>query len=66
MKNETAPVERLVYSIPDACEAAGVSRSTLYLALKARELAILKVGDRTLIEPDELRRWLASKRQSAA
>jgi excisionase family DNA binding protein len=57
-----SPVDRIAYQIDDACVASGVGRSTLYNAIKARELRILKVGNRTLIEPDELRRWLLTKR----
>jgi excisionase family DNA binding protein len=56
------PVERLAYQIPDACVASGLGRSTIYNAITARELAVLKVGKRTLIEAAELKRWLATKR----
>jgi excisionase family DNA binding protein len=56
------PVERLAYTIEDAVVAAGVGRSTLYVAMAARELKSLKVGKRRLIEADELRRWLTSHR----
>jgi excisionase family DNA binding protein len=56
------PVERIAYQIPDACAASGVGRSSLYNAIKANELATLKVGKRRLIEHDELKRWLATKR----
>jgi excisionase family DNA binding protein len=57
------PVEPMALSVEESCRASGVGRSTLYNAIKMHELRVLKVGDRTLIEPDELRRWLASKRQ---
>jgi excisionase family DNA binding protein len=59
-------VEPICFDIPGACAASGLGRSTLYTAIKNRELATLKVRKRRLIEVDELRRWLASKRQQAA
>jgi excisionase family DNA binding protein len=66
MTSQTRPIEPLAYSIPDSCKAAGVGRSTIYNEIKAGALQISKIGDRTLIEVDELKRWLASKRQRAA
>jgi excisionase family DNA binding protein len=57
--------QRIAYQIPEACAAAGLSRGTLYNAISAGELATLKVGKRVLIEVDELRRWLATKRRAA-
>jgi excisionase family DNA binding protein len=62
LQEARAPVERLAYQIDDACTASGVGRSTIYNAIKARELGSIKVGKRRLIEADELRRWLTSKR----
>jgi excisionase family DNA binding protein len=56
------PVQPVAYSIDDAIEASRVGRSSLYNAIKAGELGIMKVGRRTLVEPDELRRWLQTKR----
>jgi excisionase family DNA binding protein len=51
--------EPLVYSIPEACERARVGKSALYVAIAGGEIEIVKVGDRTLIEPAELRRWVS-------
>jgi excisionase family DNA binding protein len=66
----TLPVDRtppkpLAYRIPDAAAASGLGRSSIYNAINAGELEVLKVGKRTLIEADELKRWLASKRRAA-
>jgi excisionase family DNA binding protein len=60
--SEARQVERIAYQIPDACLASGLGRSTLYNAIKSGELKILKIRKRTLVEVDELRRWLATKR----
>jgi excisionase family DNA binding protein len=51
---------KLAYSIPEAAEATGLSRSILYLALKAGKLIARKAGARTVIEDAELRRYLAN------
>lgn len=50
---------KLAYSIPEAAEATGLSRSMLYLALKAGKLIARKAGARTVIEDAELRRYIA-------
>jgi excisionase family DNA binding protein len=56
----------LAHPIPQACKRVGIGETKLREAIKAGELEIVKIGDRTLIEDDELRRWLATKRQRAA
>ena len=48
----------MALSIPEAAQAVGVGRSTIYSEINAGNLRVLKVGDRSLIEPTELRRWL--------
>jgi excisionase family DNA binding protein len=50
----------LAYGVGAAAEAAGVGRDTLYRAIARGELTARKVGARTVILADELRRWLAS------
>lgn len=55
------PVSPLAYGIADAVRASGVSRTRLYEALTNGDLAARKAGRRTLIEADELRRWIASQ-----
>jgi excisionase family DNA binding protein len=62
---KTAPaLEPFALTIPQACDLSGLGRSSLYLAIKNGELQTLRIGDRRLVEPEELRRWLLSKRQS--
>ncbi len=56
---------RISYSVEDAAEETGIGRSYLYLAIKAGELATLKLGKRRLIMRDDLIAWLQSKRQAA-
>jgi excisionase family DNA binding protein len=59
-----APAE-LAINLKEACRRANVGRSTMYKEINDGKLTVLKVGDRTLIEPPELERWLASKRVCA-
>ena len=49
---------RLAYSIAEACAAAGIRRTTLYNLIRSGKLRAIKCGGRTLILPDDLRRWL--------
>jgi excisionase family DNA binding protein len=58
--------EPLAYTVDEFCQKARISRSTFYNEVKAGELEVCKVGDRTLVEPAEGRRWLASKRRGRA
>jgi excisionase family DNA binding protein len=54
------PAPPLAYGIGPAAEAAGVGRDTLYRAIGRGELTARKVGARTVILADELKRWLAA------
>jgi excisionase family DNA binding protein len=49
---------QLAYSIAEACAVAGVRRTTIYKQINSGELRAVKVGGRTLILLDDLRRWL--------
>ncbi len=50
----------LAYTVPDACKAAGLGRTTLYELIAAGRVRAMKAGTRTLIEADSLRSYLAS------
>lgn len=50
----------LAYAFADAARAAGVSKTRLGYALAAGEVTARKAGRRTIIEADELRRWIAT------
>ena len=45
-------------TIKRACEASGLSRSTIYEAMGKGALPALKVGRRTLVRRADLERWL--------
>ncbi|PWB92040.1 hypothetical protein C5688_03340 [Methylocystis sp. MitZ-2018] len=47
---------RLAWRINDACKALGVSRSHVYDLAAAGKLRLVKIGGRTVIPDDEIRR----------
>ena len=51
-------VTKLVYSIPDACEAADVNKDTIYKGIHSGKLRSLKIGRRRLIRVEALSKWL--------
>lgn len=52
------PREKLTFTLKEAAQALGVSKSTLYKALAEGKLSAIKLGNRTLIPADALRAWL--------
>ena len=54
--------EKLAYSITGASKATDVGRTKLYEEIKEARLRTVKVGRRTLILTEDLRRWLDSLR----
>ena len=63
----TSEIEPLAHPVPQTCKrAGGIGKTTLYNEIKAGNLQVIKIGDRTLIEDEELKRWLATKRQRIA
>lgn len=53
-------IEHLTYSIDEAAEAAGISRTKLFAEIRDGHIVARKLGRRTLIERTELDRWLAA------
>lgn len=56
----------LAVTIPDAVKASGMSRSSIYEALKRGDLSARKAGRRTLISFADLQAYLASLPQYKA
>jgi excisionase family DNA binding protein len=50
----------LVHSIPEACSITHTGRTALYEAIRSGKLRAVKRGKRTLILPEDLRRWVDS------
>jgi excisionase family DNA binding protein len=49
---------RQVWSIPDAAERLGVSRTTLYALIKNGELGSVTIGRRRFVAEEQLQRYL--------
>jgi len=60
------PVRKLVYSIPEACEAADINKDTLYKGIHSGKLRSLKIGRRRLIRIEALSKWLKDLEDEAA
>jgi hypothetical protein len=54
------PKSKIAYTIPQAVQASGLSRSSLYVAIAVGALQARKCGARTLILGTDLRRYLRS------
>jgi excisionase family DNA binding protein len=50
--------DRLAYSIAEACAVAGIRKTRLYKEIRSGDLRAVKIGGRTVILADDLRRWL--------
>ncbi|PJE01673.1 helix-turn-helix domain-containing protein [Mycobacterium sp.] len=58
--------ERRLITVAEAMEwLSGISRSTLYALVKERELTVVKIGRRSLIETNELDDFIQRKRNEA-
>ena len=51
-------IEKLAYTIPEAVEVSGRSRTSLYGSFKSGKLIARKDGTRTVILASDLRSWL--------
>lgn len=49
---------KLAYTIPQAVDASGIYRSTLYTFIKAKQLPVVKIGQRTLIRSVDLSEFI--------
>ena len=59
-RSESAVVECIAYSPQGAALATGRSRTRIFKAIRDKELVARKDGRATLLEADELRRWVRS------
>jgi excisionase family DNA binding protein len=53
-------IPRLGFNPDEAAASAGVSRTRIFEAIRDGTLTARKVGKATIIEPDELQRWVRS------
>ena len=55
MKNN---IEPLGYSITDACAVSSIKRTFLYQLIASNRLETVKIGKRTIVKADSLRRLI--------
>jgi excisionase family DNA binding protein len=53
-------IPRLGFNPDEAAASAGVSRTRIFEAIRDGTLTARKAGKNTIIEPDELQRWVRS------
>ncbi len=58
--------EPFTATIKESCRRTGLSRSKLYELMKDGRLTPIKIGRRTLLSTDELRRLVSPEQRSAA
>jgi excisionase family DNA binding protein len=56
-----APIRKLLYRVPEACEATGLSRATLYELIARGEIDVIHVGTAVRIPVASLEGWLEKK-----
>lgn len=52
------PPQKLAYSVDEAAQVLGVSRSTIYTLIHRADFPALKVGNRQLISREGLAEWV--------
>jgi hypothetical protein len=57
---------KLSYSIPEFCEASGLCRSNVYVAIREGRLTARKHGRRTIDTADDARAFIATLPRAAA
>lgn len=58
--NALAGFSPIAVAIEDAPQAVGVSRTRIFQAIRDNEITARKAGRSTIIEIDELKRWVKS------
>lgn len=53
--------QKLALSVAEAAQLLGVSRPTVYTLTRQPGFPVFKVGTRTLISADGLRRWVSER-----
>ncbi len=61
----TTPVEKLVYTIPEAATALGIGRTSVYQLMDTDQLPSLKIGTRRLIARTDLEAFIIRQRHAS-
>jgi excisionase family DNA binding protein len=57
-------VAPITYTVANATKATGLSRSTLYNLMTAKQLPYIKVGKRTLLKVSDIEAFLENGRET--
>lgn len=57
--------DRLTYSPTEAAQVLGVSRPTVYTLIKRADFPAFKVGTRTLVSVEGLRKWVKAQAEGS-
>jgi excisionase family DNA binding protein len=60
MQERVSTIAPIAVAIEDAARIVGVSRTRIFEAIRNSELSARKAGRSTIIEVDELKRWVQS------
>ena len=55
--------QKLTYSVAEAAEALGVSKTVMYQIIRIKGFPVIAVGNRRLIPIEGLKRWLEEQAQ---
>ncbi len=55
------PLQKLAYSVDEAAQVLGVSRSTIYNLIHRADFPALKIGNRQLISREGLAEWVRNQ-----
>lgn len=58
-------MERLLLRPAEVADSLGLSRSKVYALIAERSLPSVRLGGRTLVPADALRRWIAERQDGA-
>ena len=62
MASRTETIAPISRSIADVAASTGLGRTKVYAAIRDGELAIVKIGKRSLVLDEDLRAWLRRHR----
>jgi excisionase family DNA binding protein len=58
MQSTSSEPAKLAYSVKQACQVSSLGKTTIYAHIAANRLRVVRLGGRTLIPADSLRRLL--------
>lgn len=60
-KESRIDIRKLTYSVVEAAEALGVSKTTMYQLVKSEGFPVIQIGKRMVIPIKSLERWVEGK-----